>query len=115
MRDTQHLVNTSTIIQFGDWSKAGFEYMAKKYFANQSNQLKSGTDDNSDDEGFHVLHLDQIVLVQIEMHHDCEIASIGYQQETGHFIYISPQLFENFIRNFKQMLKSREIVLVKHQ
>ena len=35
MRDTPHLVNSSTIIQFGDWSKAGFEYMAKKYFSSQ--------------------------------------------------------------------------------
>ena len=35
MRETLHLVNSSTIIQFGDWSKAGFEYMAKKYFSSQ--------------------------------------------------------------------------------
>ena len=33
LRDTLHLVHTSTIIQFGDWNRKGFEFMAKKYFS----------------------------------------------------------------------------------
>lgn len=82
MRDTLHLVNSSTIIQFGDWSRAGFEYMARKYFSSKFvvNELPKNIldeDDTTDiqlsqdaksEEEFEVEHLEKVVLCMIDMH-----------------------------------------------
>ena len=78
MRDTLHLVNTSTIIQFGDWSRAGFEYMARKYFEGKQLLAVQNADDDDTEEEIDVEHLEQVVLCMIEMHQDSEIAAQGY-------------------------------------
>ena len=93
MRETLHLVNSSTIIQFGDWSRAGFEYMAKKYFSSRfvvnelpQNLLKDDDDttdiqlssNSEDNEEVEVEHLEKVVLCMIDMHQDCELTAIGY-------------------------------------
>ena len=115
LRDAIHLVNTSTIIQFGDWSRAGFEYMARKYFeGKQMLAVTGGNDEEETEEELNVEHLEQVVLCMIEMHQDSEIAAQGYFQETGHQVYVSPQLFENFIRTYKKLLKKRETQLTEH-
>lgn len=31
LRNYLHIVNSACIIQFGDWSRQGFEFIAKKY------------------------------------------------------------------------------------
>ena len=33
LRDAAHLLNSSTLIYFGEWSDSGFEYIAKKHLA----------------------------------------------------------------------------------
>ena len=125
MRDTPHLVNTSTVIQFGDWSRAGFEYMAKKYFSSKIviDELpvpllqddgdtttidliqNSNDEDKEEDDDMPVEHLEKVVLCMIDMHQDCELTALGYLQDAGHYIYVSPQLFENFLRTYKRLIK----------
>ena len=73
MRDTPHLMNASSIIHFGDWSRAGFEYMAMKYFDRAQDQLRS--EDGSQEEEVEIEHLEQVVRAQVEMHQECEAAS----------------------------------------
>ena len=92
--------------------------MAKKYFTKGKQVLLTNFDDasNSDDEGqIHVEHLDKVIQCQVEMHHDCEIEHKQYYKESGHYIYITPQLFENFIRTYKKLIKRREVELNRHR
>lgn len=35
MRDTPHLLNSSTVIFFGEWSDSGFEFIARKYLTDK--------------------------------------------------------------------------------
>ena len=89
MRDNPHLLNSSTVIFFGEWSDSGFEYIAKKYLTDQPEDLD-----------LKIKNPENIVQVMIEMYHDTVNESQGYYQDTDHYIYISPQLFEMFVQTF---------------
>ena len=53
--------------------------------------------------------------MMIEMHHDTAKVASLYFQETDHYVYITPQLFENFIQTFKRLFERRGKKLMKHQ
>ena len=38
------------------------------------------------------------------MHLEAAIEARGYHAETGHYVYVTPQLFENFIRTYKLLM-----------
>ena len=42
------MVNTSTIIQFGDWNQDGFKYMANKYLKKADQFFGASSDDDLD-------------------------------------------------------------------
>ena len=60
-------------------------------------------------------HLERVVTVMIAMHSDVEVTAQGYLNDTGHYVYVSPQLFENFLRTYKRLLKMRIEKLQRHR
>ena len=42
------------------------------------------------------------------MHQDSELAAKEYLQDTGHYVYVSSQLFENFLQTYKSLIKMRQ-------
>ena len=71
--------------------------MAKKYFESDlgSSLLKATSEElkhslDSKDDKTSLDYLNQIIVCTIEMHQDCENATHYYQQETGHYVYVSP-------------------------
>lgn len=85
--------------------------MAQKYFVQDEIMKTEGS--RADDE-FQIKNLTAVINCQIEMHRDIEVAANNFVQDTGHYIYITPQLFENFIRTYKGLLKYREVKLHQH-
>ena len=108
-----YLVNSSTIIAYGEWNNAGFEFMAQKYLA----------DANFDPEGFADVRLkdfmlhqpEKVITVMIEMYDDTVEERHAYNHHTGHFIYVSPQLFETFCRTYRIIYVKRKIILEEHR
>lgn len=64
MRETPHLVSASTVIQFGDWNRTGYEYMAKKYLEQNRNELMASSDEMVDaiDETIEIENMEAVVL-----------------------------------------------------
>ena len=50
MRETYHLVNTSTIIWYGEWSNAGYENVAEKHLVVPDGA--SGTEFSPDEDDY---------------------------------------------------------------
>lgn len=80
MRDSPHLLNSSTLIYFGEWSDSGYEFIANKHL-----------NDTSDEElPIQLTDTSVISKVMIEMYHETAKACQLYYQETDHYVYISP-------------------------
>ena len=46
MRDTHHLINTSTIIWFGEWSDSGYEQVAHRHLADADKKSELELEDD---------------------------------------------------------------------
>ena len=116
MRNTMHLINTSTIIYFNDWGRPGFSFMAKKYFSqnDKESSLNAG-EEAEEDPDVQITHLEEVIKCQVDMHEDAEMEARGYFAETGHYVYVTPQVFENFIRTYKKLLRRRKQELIGHR
>ena len=105
MRDTPHLIDSSTMIYFGEWSDFGLEFIAVKHLE----------DDDSEITLIHPLkNIKNLTNVMIEMYHDITKQAITYYHETDHYVYVSPQLFESFVQTFKRLYDRRTTKLYKH-
>ena len=51
----------------------------------------------------------------IEMYHDIAKQAQIYYQDTDHYVYVSPQLFETFVQTFKRLFNRRALKLIKHR
>ena len=60
-------------------------------------------------------NITNLTKAMIEMYHDITKQALIYYQETDHFVYVSPQLFENFVQTFKRLYNRRAIKLSKHR
>lgn len=45
MRETYHLINTSTIIWFGEWSDAGYDHIAQRHLADADSKTELEADE----------------------------------------------------------------------
>ena len=60
LRETPHLLNSSTLIYFGEWDDTGFMFIAKKHLT-----------ENPDDEvPLEISSVQKMCKVMIEMYHD---------------------------------------------
>ena len=80
LRDAAHLLNSSTLIYFGEWSDSGYQYIAKKHL----------TEASDDSMPLQLQNTEQLSKVMIEMYHDTVKSAQLYYQETDHYVYISP-------------------------
>ena len=80
LREAQHLLDTSTLIYFGEWSDHGFHYIATKHLEDQ------GTDriETSFSEP------EKLSKAMINMYHDINKHAQNYYQETDHYVYVTP-------------------------
>ena len=70
-------MNTSTLIWYGDWSNAGFEFIAEKHLRGQMDSI--------------VLEKPkQVISEMIQMYHDVVNEAEEYYQQSDHIVYISP-------------------------
>ena len=60
MRDAPHLLNSSTLIYFGEWSNAGFSEIAHRHLTADTDEAMPVPYKN----------IDNISKVMIEMYHD---------------------------------------------
>ena len=88
--------------------------MAEKYFSKQPQQFMKAEGD-SNEEDLPIEHLEKVVACKIAMHSDVEATAVSYLNDTGHYVYVSPQLFENFLRTYKRLLKLRMGKLQEHR
>ena len=56
-----------------------------------------------------------LIRTMIEMYHDTAKAAQSYYQDTDHFVYVSPQLFETFVQTFRRLFQRRAAKLLKHE
>lgn len=103
MRDSLHLVNSSTIIYFGEWSDDGFEFVAKRHLLEDEMVQTISTETSH-----------SMIRVMIEMYHDVIRSALENYQETGHYIYISPQHFDLFCQVYKRLYLERQDKLNSH-
>ena len=66
MRNTMHLVNTSSIIYFSEWDPKGFEFMAQKYFAKveKKSTMTVGSVNDEEEEGssdVRIIHTEEVI------------------------------------------------------
>ena len=80
MREAPHLLHSSTLIYFGEWSDSGYEFIATKHM----------TDTNGDSTALSFKNIPAIIKTMTDMYHDTVKASQLYFQETDHYVYMSP-------------------------
>ena len=105
LRDAPHLLSSSTLIYFGEWSDPGYEFIARKHLADSEDEAMP----------FALRNPEFLCRVMIEMYHDAVAAGQLYHQETDHFVYISPRLFDMFVQTFKRLYHRRGLKLLRHR
>ena len=93
------------MIYFGDWSDYGYQYIAKKMLEDGDKEMM----------GLSFKSIELLSKHMISMYHDTAKVASLYYQETDHYIYITPQLFENFISTFRKLFERRALKLMKHR
>ena len=104
LRESPHILDSSTLIYFGEWSDSGFDFLAKMHLSETPAYVQQP-----------IKNVALLSKVMIEMYHDTVRQSQLYYQETDHYVYISPQQFESFTQTFKRLYHKRSVKLMKHR
>ena len=108
MREAYHLINTATIIWFGEWSDSGYEHVARRHLADPGTQTELEADEEDlANKPVAVKAKKEVIRIMIRMYHDVQKEAMAYYQDSNHFVHVSPQHFENFCASYKQVLRAR--------
>ena len=116
MKETHHLINTSTIIWFGEWSDSGYEHVAQRHLADADAKTELEADeDDLLNRPVPLTAKNAVIQIIIRMHHDVQKVAMDYYQESNHYVHVSPQHFDNFCVTYKQFLRLRHRELEAHR
>lgn len=91
MRDAHHLINTATIIWFGEWSDFGYEHVAQRHLADPGTQTELDADEEDlANKPVAVKAKKEVTKIMIRMYHDVQKVAMDYYQDSNHFVHVSP-------------------------